>query len=129
MYLTSALVRLGERWPPVGLTVAEAVVCALPVIPDLGPGRIPAGTCSAPSSRGLGRRPLKAVTPIRIRSGLHSNTSRACTSSPASLATRPARPPTDERHSVMARAVRTPHPSVAPSPAAPPPPGHVSIFG
>src|SRR5271170_6643848 len=77
MYLTSALVRLGERWPPVGLTVAEAVVCALPVIPDLGPGRIPAGACSAPSSRGLGRRPLKAVTPVRIRSGLLRNTSRA----------------------------------------------------
>jgi hypothetical protein len=26
--------------PPVGLTVAEAVVCALPVLPDLGPGRV-----------------------------------------------------------------------------------------
>ena len=26
--------------------------------------------CSAPSSRGLGRRPLKAVTPVLIRSGL-----------------------------------------------------------
>ena len=26
--------------------------------------------CTAPSSRGLGRRPLKAVTPVRIRSGL-----------------------------------------------------------
>ena len=25
---------------------------------------------TAPSSRGLGRRPLKAVTPVRIRSGL-----------------------------------------------------------
>src|SRR5579859_3105007 len=56
----------GLRNPPVGLTVAEAVVCAL----DLGPAGFPAGTCSAPSSRGLGRRPLKAVTPVRIRSGL-----------------------------------------------------------
>jgi hypothetical protein len=28
------------------------------------------GDISAPSSRGLGRRPLKAVTPVRIRSGL-----------------------------------------------------------
>jgi hypothetical protein len=27
----------------------------------------------APSSRGLGRRPLKAVTPVRIRSGLPTN--------------------------------------------------------
>ncbi len=32
----------------------------------------PPATISAPSSRGLGRRPLKAVTPVRIRSGLHS---------------------------------------------------------
>jgi hypothetical protein len=31
----------------------------------------PPATISAPSSRGLGRRPLKAVTPVRIRSGLH----------------------------------------------------------
>jgi hypothetical protein len=30
----------------------------------------PSATISAPSSRGLGRRPLKAVTPVRIRSGL-----------------------------------------------------------
>ena len=30
----------------------------------------PPATISAPSSRGLGRRPLKAVTPVRIRSGL-----------------------------------------------------------
>jgi hypothetical protein len=26
---------------------------------------------TAPSSSGLGRRPLKAVAPVRIRSGLH----------------------------------------------------------
>lgn len=32
---------------------------------------------SVPSSRGLGRRPLKAVTPVRIRSGLPSTTERA----------------------------------------------------
>ena len=30
----------------------------------------PSVIISAPSSRGLGRRPLKAVTPVRIRSGL-----------------------------------------------------------
>ena len=30
----------------------------------------PPAIISAPSSRGLGRRPLKAVTPVRIRSGL-----------------------------------------------------------
>jgi len=34
MYPTSALVLLRSGKPPVGLTVAEAVVCALPVIPD-----------------------------------------------------------------------------------------------
>ena len=33
-------------------------------------GWIPRMSCTAPSSRGLGRRPLKAVTPVRIRSGL-----------------------------------------------------------
>src|SRR5580658_2608206 len=32
----------------------------------------------APSSRGLGRRPLKAVTPVRIRSGLRALEPPAC---------------------------------------------------
>jgi hypothetical protein len=40
MYLTSALVRLGSGEPRLGLTVTEAVVCALPVIPDPQPDRI-----------------------------------------------------------------------------------------
>src|SRR5690242_17083057 len=47
---------------PVGLTDGEAVVCTALATP------VPS---TAPSSRGLGRRPLKAVTPVRIRSGLH----------------------------------------------------------
>src|SRR5438309_11315431 len=46
---------------PVGLTGGETVVCTALAAP---------ASCTAPSSRGLGRRPLKAVTPVRIRSGL-----------------------------------------------------------
>jgi hypothetical protein len=34
MYPTSALVRPGSGEPPIGLAVAEAVVCALLVQPD-----------------------------------------------------------------------------------------------
>jgi hypothetical protein len=59
-----------EVQPSVGLTADEAVVCTPLVMPAFRPGREPAVPCSAPSSRGLGRRPLKAVTPVRIRSGL-----------------------------------------------------------
>ena len=74
---TSALVRLGSGERRIGLTGTEAVVCALPVIPDPKPDRIACRReCSAPSSRGLGRRPLKAVTPVRIRSGLRYESPR-----------------------------------------------------
>jgi hypothetical protein len=36
MYLRPRLFVSGSDEPAVGLTVAEAVVCALPVIPDFG---------------------------------------------------------------------------------------------
>ena len=81
MYLTSALVRLGKRqspeapasgWPHRG---RGGSLCAAGDTGSRARAGIPAGACSAPSSRGLGRRPLKAVTPVRIRSGLHRRTS------------------------------------------------------
>src|SRR4029077_13499275 len=56
--------------PPVGLTGGEAVVCTA-LAPASTASKARSKNSSAPSSRGLGRRPLKAVTPVRIRSGLH----------------------------------------------------------
>ena len=60
----------------VGCTPPKAVSCSAP---GMNESRRKSGSassslfllaCLAPSSRGLGRRPLKAVTPVRIRSGL-----------------------------------------------------------
>jgi hypothetical protein len=56
---------------PVGLKGGEALSLTLLGTASSQPGGLVPRQGTAPSSRGLGRRPLKAVTPVRIRSGLH----------------------------------------------------------